>query len=538
MAARKATFLVLAGAMALAACGGGGGGGGTTAPPPTPPPPPPGLVSGPTPFAAGCSTSSGTVFVNAEVEPSLAVNPANSSHLLAMWQQDRWSNGSARGLVSAVSFDAGATWERRAMAFSRCGGGGPANGGDYDRSTDPWVSFGPDGTAWAMSLSTTGASFTEGSANAMLVSRSADGGRTWGNAATLIADSALNFNDKNAITADPLDARFAYAVWDRLDAQGRGPAYFARTVDGGASWEAARSIYDPGPGAQTIGNLVVVLSDGTLVNLANRLVEGPGGRAAAIVALRSADRGATWSAPVTVSSHLAIGARDPETGLPIRDGAIVLSAAAGPGGSVHVAWQDSRFSGGARDAIAYTRSLDGGLTWSGPVRVNPDPAVTAFTANVHVLADGSVGVAYFDLRDNTADPSTLPTGYFLARSTDGVAWTETRLAGPFNLATAPFANGLFLGDYMGLAGAGSAFLSLYVRTTGDLANRNDVFLARAAPGAAATVQGKSVSAEGAWPRAWVAPTAAPFEVDPAWARQVDASIGRALAARGRPAPPR
>ena len=538
MAARKATFLVLVGAMALAACGGGGGGGSTEAPP-TPLPPPPGLVSGPTPFAAGCSETGGTVFVNAEVEPSLAVNPANASHLLAMWQQDRWSNGSARGLVSAVSFDGGGTWERRAMAFSRCGGGTAANGGDYDRATDPWVSFGPDGTAWAMSLSTTGASGTAGSANAMLVSRSADGGRNWGNAVAVIADTVPYFNDKNTITADPFDARFAYAAWDRLVEAGGGPAYFVRTVDAGASWEAARPIYDPGANSQTIGNLVVVLSDGTLVNLATKIdgINSPP-MAASIVALRSADRGATWTPPVTVSSHLAIGARDPETGTAIRDGAIVLSAAAGPGRSVHVAWQDSRFSGGVRDAIAYSRSLDGGLTWTAPVRVNPNPAVTAFTANVHVLADGTAGVAYFDLRDNTADVATLPTGYFLARSTDGVAWTETRLAGPFDLATAPNANGLFLGDYMGLAGAGSAFLSLYVRTTGDPANRNDVFFARAAPGAAATAQGKAVSAEGAWPRAWVAQAAAPFEVDAAWAARVDAAIARALAARGRTAPPR
>ncbi len=537
MAARKAPFLILAGAMALAACGGGGGGGGSEAPP-TPLPPPPGLVSGPTPFATGCGGTNGTLYVNAEVEPSLAVNPANPAHLLAMWQQDRWSNGSARGLVSAVSFDGGATWERRAMAFSRCGGGAPANGGDYDRATDPWVSFGPDGTAWAMSLSTTGSSFSVGSANAMLVSRSTDGGRTWGGATALIADSNLNFNDKNTLTADPLDARYAYAVWDRLDPQGGGPAYFARTVNGGASWETARAIHDPGAGAQTIGNLVVVLSNGTLVNLATELASSAAGRAASIVAVRSTDRGTTWSGATTVASHLGIGARDPETGTAIRDGAIILSAAAGPAGSVHVAWQDSRFSGGARDGIAYSRSLDGGLTWSAPVRVNPNAAVAAFTPNVHVMADGTVGVAYFDLRDNTADPATLPTGYFLARSADGATWTETRLAGPFDLALAPNAGGLFLGDYMALSGAGTAFLSLYVRTTGDAANRNDVFLARAAPGAAATVQGKAVSAEGAWPGAWAAQAAAPFAVDAAWAARVDAAISRALAQRGRAAPPR
>jgi hypothetical protein len=537
MARRTAPFLVLVGALALAGCGGGGGG--PTAEATPTPVPPPGLVSGPTPFAAGCGGSNGTVYVNSEVEPSLAVNPANPAHLLGMWQQDRWSNGSARGLVSAVSFDGGTTWSSRAMAFSRCAGGTAANGGDYDRATDPWVSFGPDGTAWAMSLSTTGASFTAGSANAMLVARSTDGGRTWGNAVALIADTAPYFNDKNAITADPVDPRFAYAVWDRLNQQGGGPAVFARTVDGGASWEAARTIYDPGASAQTIGNLVVVTSDGTLVNLATKLdASNPGARTATIVAVRSADRGGTWSAPVTVAPHLGIGARDPETGAPIRDGAIILSAAAGPAGSLHVAWQDSRFSGGVRDAIAYSRSLDGGLTWTAPVRVNPSAAVTAFTPNVHALADGTVGVAYFDLRDNTPDAATLPTGYFLARSADGVTWTETRLAGPFDLASAPNAGGLFLGDYMGLAGAGSSFLSLHVRTTGDAANRNDVFFARAAPGALATVMGKAVPAEGAWPRAWAAEGARAFEVDAAWAARVDAAIGRALAARGRTAPPR
>ena len=538
MSARGAAvplFFLLA--AALAACSGGGGGASpaTTALPP----PAAGPVSGPSPFAPGCGAAPGTLYVNAEVEPSLAVNPANPGHLLAMWQQDRWSNGSARGLVSAVSFDGGAPWSSRAMGVSRCGGGTAANGGDFDRATDPWVAFGPDGTAWAMSLSTTGASFAPGSANAMLVARSADGGRSWSNAVPLIADTAPYFNDKNTLTADPTDARFAYAVWDRLGVSGGGPAMFARTVDGGASWEPARAVRDPGVAGQPVGNLVVVAPGGDLVNVTTRIDAPAGGpRTASIVALRSADRGATWSAPVTVASHLAIGARDPDTGKAIRDGAILLSAAAGPGAALHVAWQDSRFSGGQRDAIAYSRSTDGGLAWSAPVRVNPDAAAAAFTPNVHALADGTVGVAYFDLRDNTADPATLPTGYFLARSVDGVTWTETRLSGPFDLATAPDANGLFLGDYMGLAGSGTAFLSLFARTTGDLANRNDVHFVRAAAGSAATAQGKRVPSAGTWPGPWVAASAAPFAVDEAWGARVDEALGQALAARGRPARPR
>ncbi|MCM2327543.1 MAG: glycoside hydrolase [Lysobacter sp.] len=491
------------------------------------------LVSGPSPFPASCGAGSGVAYVNAEVEPSLAVNPSNPGHLVAIWQQDRWSNGSARGLVAAVSFDGGTTWATRPMAFSRCGGGNAANGGDFDRATDPWVSIGPDGTVWAMSLSTTGGSFAPGSANAMLVSRSADGGLTWGPAVPLIADTTPYFNDKNTITADPADARYAYAVWDRLLNTGGGPAMLARTTDGGTTWEPARAIFDPGTASQTIGNVIVTPSPGALVNVGLRIdyAADGSGRSASVFALRSEDRGLSWSAPVRIAGHLGLGARDPETGAAIRDGAIIPAAAAGPGGTLHVAWQDSRFSSGLRDAIAYSRSLDGGLTWSEPVRVNPDPAVAAFTPAVHVLADGTIGVTYFDLRDNTPDARTLPAGYWLARSADGVTWTETRLAGPFDLASAPNANGLFLGDYMGLAGSGTDFLSLFVRTTGDPANRTDVFLARAVTAAKDTPEG------GAQARRWTALPAAPFEVDAGWAARIDEAIGRALAARGRvPAP--
>jgi hypothetical protein len=51
----------------------------------------------------------------------------------------------------------------------------------------------------------------------MLVARSRDGGRIWGPITTLIQDPQdVAFNDKNTLTADPTNSRFAYAVWDRL----------------------------------------------------------------------------------------------------------------------------------------------------------------------------------------------------------------------------------------------------------------------------------------------------------------------------------
>jgi hypothetical protein len=448
-------------------------------------------VSGPTPFSASCGLSGGTLYTNAEVEPWLAIDPTNDRHWIAVWQQDRWSNGSSRGPVAGVTFDAGATWTRVAPQFTVC------SGGTYTRGSDPWVDFSPDGVAWQIALVSSGTSFTATSINAVVVSRSTDGGITWSPPAELIRDEGSTFfNDKETLTADPFDARYVYAVWDRLRQNVNGPTYFARTTDGGATWEPARAIYDPGNGQQTIGNLIRVLPDGALVNLYTHIKGGSEDEDeegekeapddATLEVLRSTDRGATWTGPHLVAKYQPAGAKDPTTGTAIRDGTPIGAMAVAPDGALYVVWQDARLSAGTeRDDILLARSADGGVTWSTPVRVNRVPGQSAFAPQVHVAPDGTIGVTYFDLRSDNSDAGTLPTDYWLARSHDGVTWTESHLAGPFDLLTAPFAGGYFLGDYMGLASAGGDFLALHSRTTGDLSNRTDIFVARAgidAPG--------------------------------------------------------
>lgn len=472
----------------------------TPAPAPAPSLPLPPLVTDPetrlsadTPFAPGCSRvaqSSGTEYRNAEVEPHVAINPLNPANLIAAWQQDRWSSGGASGTVGAVSFDSGASWTRMQATFSRCGGGTVANGGDYERATDPWVAFAADGTAYQMALAFSGSALEPGSSNAMLVARSTDGGRTWGAPSTLIASGSTLFNDKNTLTADPTNANFVYAVWDRLTTTGMGPALFARTTTGGTAWEAAQVIYDSGANSQTIGNLIVVLPNGTLLNFFTQINIVGNTQSATLNLIRSTDRGATWSGPVRVSDMQPVGARDPATGIAIRDGAVLAQAAVAPNGNVYAVWQDSRFSGGAIDGIALSRSTDGGATWSAPAQINSAPSVPAFTPQVHVRSDGVVGVTYFDLRSNTVDPATLPTESILARSSDnGATWRENRLTPTFDLANAPQAGGLFIGDYMGIVSQGTVFMPVYVRTNPGIANRTDVYavVARSALSAAGPV---------------------------------------------------
>src|SRR5213593_2349735 len=214
-------------------------------------------VSGLSPFAACTIGGPGTNFVNSEVEPFVSVNPANPSNIVGVFQQDRWSNGGAHGLVASTSHDGGATWTESWAHFSTCSGGTAANGDNYDRASDPWVTFAPNGDVYQISLSAS----ADVTVSAVLVSKSNDGGDTWSEPTTLarnVSDfpEGPGFNDKESITADSTNADNVYAVWDRsrvpsdkasITAQMnaasiRGDIIFSRTTNGGASWEAPRDI--------------------------------------------------------------------------------------------------------------------------------------------------------------------------------------------------------------------------------------------------------------------------------------------------------
>jgi hypothetical protein len=466
-------------------------------------------ISIPTPFPPGCGGPTEGNFPgvnfnypNSEVEPWLAVSPTNPNDVAGFWQQDRWSDGGAHGLVAAVSHNGGTTFAYTWPHFSVCAGGTAANRGNFGRSSDPWVSWAPNGDLWSISISVDRTT----TRNAVLASRMRHGTGTWSEPFVLRFDTSRagiplgnNFNDKESLTADPTDAsgNLVYAVWDRLVSPNRnapasafehsrsfhGPTWFARTTSGAAAtpvWEAARPIYDPRARNQTISNQIVVPPSGTLVDGFMLITTNHG---SSVAAIRSTDKGVTWSKhAIPVAPVAAIGETDPQpincrpfiTGNPpctlVRSDGVIIDLAvdysSAHRGRIYVTWQDHADNPHGDDLILLSHSDNDGLTWSAPTKVNQTPAGTftdqAFEPAVHVNSAGVVAVSYYDFRNDVSGDRRLTTDHWIVHSHDGGAtWSESHLGGPFDMHQAPYARGYFIGDYQGLDSQGTVFRPLF-----------------------------------------------------------------------------
>jgi hypothetical protein len=501
-------------------------------------------VSGASPFGATDpfdAGQNGTVYPNSEVEPQIAADPTNANRLVAVWQQDRWSGGGARGLGIGVSLDAGVTWTKSIVPkIDLPSGGTAALGTDLKRATDPWVSIGPDGKVYVTTLAGTFAGGTGSRpvdtavvAVTATINAASPTRLNWNdpivlqrnNTATVAFDEA---NDKESVTADPLHPGTAYVVWDQFDFPGgpdasffaghtlgfRGDGWFSRTTDGGATWSPAHPIFDPLANEFGIGHQIVVMPAGSahpgrLVDTF-QLGQGSGKEAVQagrqfIVVLVSDDQGQTWSDPIQVATDYFLPVTDPDNGAPVRVGEPIPDIAVDPGnGNLYVTWLDSRFNNFQHDDVVLTRSTDGGQTWSTPIKVNQTPATgpdgnqQAFVPSVAVASNHTVAVTYYDFRNNTS-VAGLPTDYWIAHAdggtdpTDPGSWSangdQALTNASFNMEEAALSRGYFLGDYEGLATTGTHFLALFAQAGLEAGNPASNIFFRDPPPAAAPAPG-------------------------------------------------
>ena len=204
--------------------------------------------------------------------------------------------------------------------------------------------------------------------------------------------------------------------------------------------------------------------------------------------VKSTDGGTTWTKPQIIADLRTVFVTDPNTGATIRTGDIIPEPAIDPATEqLYVVWQDSRFNGGHFDEIALSTSTDGGATWSAPIQVNTNTPANrpAFTPSIQVNSAGTIGVTFYDFRNPDGDTTGLPTDYWFVTSTNkGASFvTEVRITPTsFDMFTAPFSRGYFVGDYEGLDTSGTTFVPFFVQAnSGNTSNRTDVFTTTISP---------------------------------------------------------
>ncbi len=400
-----------------------------------------------------------------ETEPSLAADPNDPRRLVTAWMQDLY-----QGYAAAVSRNGGSTWTASGIVpgISAC------TGSEYEIAADPWLSIGPDGAVYlaGISLDLRESSPRLPFRSRLQVSRSDDRGASWSEPAAVVAGTG-RLHDKPALVADPARPGHAYIVWTEFLTPLGPPAdgiHFSRTSDGGATWSPSQRLDFPMPqGAVPHGALVNVLPDGALLVVTTMRAPNTGSDPHRIFAVRSLDQGATWSPARIVAEFPATRGRHstpwdaPETGEPIDAPEWAISAAVARDGTVYVTWTHARSPSTADIRLA--RSSDGGVTWAAPKTITGRRA-RAFLPVVSVHRNGTVGVTYYDDRNDVLGDAPYSADFWFAHSHDqGATWNESHVAGPFDLRSTLMRKipirGRFVGDYTGLVpvrgGFGAAF---------------------------------------------------------------------------------
>jgi len=244
-------------------------------------------------------------------------------------------------------------------------------GGPYDAGGDPALAFDSKGTVYYAGLG-----FNRASApNTVTVNRGTFDGAgqlSWSAPTFINATTASStMNDKEWIAADANpDSKFrdrVYVTWTRFlfspstGAYVQSPILFASSSDGGRTFTSPASI--SGNVLYDQGSRPVVAPDGSLYVF----FEGSTRLAAAssTYVVKSTDGGASWGTPQAISTLV-----DSDV---LRDTAFRVNsypaAAVAPNGDLYATW--TTMVAGASTAV-YSKSADGGTTWSAPARVFAD----------------------------------------------------------------------------------------------------------------------------------------------------------------------
>jgi hypothetical protein len=372
-----------------------------------------------------------------------------ASTIVAVMQSGRFFDGGSSNIGFATSTNNGATWTNGFLPATTVYATPP---GPYARISDPSVAYDAMHNVWLANTLGLNASLT---GVAVLVSRSTDGGLTFGNPITVAAVSGGSFFDKNWITCDNTSTSPFYgSCYVQYDDFGLGNLVrVAYSRDGGLTWTQGSV-----PNLGVIGGQPVVQPSGKIIMPIDNSSETQ------VLSLVSSDGGVTWTNAATIatiSNHNdAGGIRSPT--LP--------SAEIDAAGKVYVVWSDCRFrSGCAENDIVMSTSTDG-TTWTAPVRIpigTTTSSVDSFIPGIGVDhttsgATAKLGLTTYAYKNGACSPTTCKLFVVFISSTDGgTTWSPiTKVSGSMTLSWLPqTSQGRMVGDYISTSfnSAGKAF---------------------------------------------------------------------------------
>ncbi|HET8893468.1 MAG TPA: sialidase family protein [Gaiellaceae bacterium] len=425
--------------------------------------------------SAGSDAIQDYIQPDTEIEPSMAVNPANPKNVVTVYQLSRIADGGDATNGFATSFDGGKTWTSGALPGLTTF---PGQGGVFERASDAVVAFGTDGkTVYANSL-VFDFNNNLGLRSGIAVNVSKDGGKTWGPPVILQDDVLGGLNDKNWIVVDQSDAPGhhkgrVYVVWDRI-----APVlvnYCDHDCDKLANWlPDFQTIPNVVFAGQGIGAFPVITKSGGLgivMDADSGGVPVPSGPdelelqpgTTEVVFIAAPEAGSTpWPAPLAFLPPVDIAANEGAAIPAQRAGSLPSAAVDQSSGTIYAAWEDARYrSVGTNDAVI-SRSFDGGLTWTAPQRVNPGSTTDHadhYNVSVDVGAGGTVHVAYRERDESGTGPrytDAIDT-YYQESFDGGSTWTA-----PLKVDKTPSMpwydafsrDGSFEGDYNQVASSG------------------------------------------------------------------------------------
>ncbi len=376
---------------------------------------------------------------SAQAEPHIVRSTVNADFVVGTYQEGRFTDGGALDCGYSISADGGLSWTRALIPHLTTTVGGP-----YYRATDPVAGVDLSGNVYLNTDAATDRAFNTGQ---VVISKSTDSGQTFGNPIVVYnPPSSALFPDKNWMAINTFAGT---ATLDRIlvtwtlfsSSNNFSPIYRTYSDDGGASWASPLAVHAPTTAAQ--GSQPVFLPNGNLVIVYWNYGTNP----ERLEVVRSTNGGGTFGGAVLMST--ASEWNEPS----IRSGGFLPSATTNrTGNNLFVVYQ-TILSGSPR--IAFTKSTNGGASWSAPVAISDNPAgLGVFNPAIAASADGqTLAVAFYDHRNNPSSQTLVDM--YLAQSFDGGATWQPNIrltSQSTDASLAPLtSSGYMLGDYLGVA---------------------------------------------------------------------------------------